>query len=47
MIDTALFISLTDDFCLLYLSNDSLESLRIVEGEVSEHLAVNLDAGLR
>ena len=31
---------------LLYLCYDSLESLRIVDSEVSEHLAVDLDAGL-
>ena len=34
-------------FSLLYLFHDSLESLRIVHGEVSEHLTVNLDASLR
>ena len=31
---------------LLYLSYDSLESLRIVNSEVSEDLAVDLDASL-
>jgi len=33
-------------FDLLNLSNDSLESLRVVYCEVCENLAVNLDAGL-
>lgn len=31
---------------LLHLLNDSLESLRIVDGEVSENFTINLDAGL-
>jgi hypothetical protein len=32
--------------CLLYLFNDGLESLGVVEGEVGEHLTVNLDTSL-
>ena len=32
--------------CLLYFVNDSLESLWIVDSEVSEHLAVDLDTSL-
>ena len=31
---------------LLYLVNDSLERSRVVHGEVSENLAVNLDTSL-
>ena len=31
---------------LLHLLNDGLESLRVVDSEVSEHLAVNLDTCL-
>ena len=34
------------DCFLLYLSNDSLESLWVVNSEVSEHLTVNLDTSL-
>ena len=33
-------------FTLLYFSNDSLESLGIVQSQVSEHLTVDLDTGL-
>ena len=44
--DAALFYLAYKRFRLLYLSYDSLESLRIVEGEVSEHLAVDLDTSL-
>ena len=32
--------------CLLHLVNDGLESLGVVDGEVGEHLAVDLDASL-
>lgn len=32
--------------CVLHLVDDGLEGSGIVEGEVSEHLAVDLDAGL-
>ena len=46
MKNAALFMSLMKRFRLLNLSNDSLESLRIVEGEVSKNLAVNLDTSL-
>ena len=31
---------------LLHLGNDGLESLGVVQGEVSEHLAVNLNTSL-
>ena len=33
-------------FLLLYLLNDGLESLWVVNGEVSENLTVDLDTGL-
>ena len=50
----ALFMSLNNDFasfsasllCLLNFSNDGLESLGVVQGEVGEHLAVDLDTSL-
>ena len=31
--------------CFFYLVNDSLESFRVVEGEVGEDLAVDFDSG--
>ena len=33
-------------FCLLHFVNDGFESLRVVDSEVGEHLAVDLDTGL-
>ena len=42
---TALFHFLLTLFLVFHFSNDSLESLRVVESEVSEHLTVNLDTG--
>ncbi len=36
---------LSGDLCVLHFVNDSLESGGIVESEVGEHLAVDLDTG--
>ena len=41
-----LFQSRSVSSCLLYLSDDSLESFGMVHGQVGEHLAVDLDTCL-